>query len=168
MHVSKMRSASLPVPHASSGLTAGSPGSRTCARRPRVTSEIDANRTPTCSAASMRWARSPPESWIEARPPGPARRPATSSSSVSAISSIDRTASTPCASNTASNAPASPARAPECAATISCAAGAFPTFRATTGMSRSAAATSTRRKSSGRRTASMNNATAFVLSSERA
>ena len=102
MHSMKMASASFPVPHASRGLTGGSPSSRTAASRCVVASPILAKATPASPAASMRWARSPPESWMAARPPGPARRPATMSSSVSAISSSVFTRRTPYASNSAS------------------------------------------------------------------
>ena len=163
MHSMKISSDSFPVPQASSGLTGGSPGSSTAARRSRVWGVISVRGTPAWAAASMRWARSPPESWIAERLPAPARRPATNSSSVSAISSRFWTRRTPFASKSASYAPSSPARAPEWAATSCLALPSSPTFRAITGMSWSAALLSAALKGAGSRTVSMKRATLRVL-----
>ena len=157
--------ASLPVPQKSSGLTGGSPGSSSASIRAEVSSEISPNGTPTWAAASTISARSPPESWTLARPPGPARRPAANSARVSPISSRLSTRETPYASNSASYAPSSPASAPECAATSSRVRSSRPTLSATTGTSRSFASASASRNPSGSRTVSMNSPTAFVLSS---
>ena len=73
-----------------------------------------ANGTPTSAAASTISARSPPESWTLASPPGPARRPGGEQRErvghlVQALDARARRS----ASNSASYAPSSPASAPE-------------------------------------------------------
>ncbi len=146
----------MPVPHASSGFAASSPGSSAAWIRSVVASEIRANGTPRSAARSTSNARSPPESWIDAMPPPVVtRRGLEKSSMASAISSSVATRNTPYASNNASYAPSSPARAPECAVTIDLDRSVRPTFSAITGMSRSAACANAARKASGRRTVSI-------------
>ena len=160
-----MRSASIPVPHASSGFSATKPGSSTASIRSRVASEIFASGTPRSVARSTKSARSPPESWSDAIPvPAVTRRGLENSSSESAISSMSRHSWTPYASNTASYAPCSPASAPECATTICLDPSVRPTFRANTGTPRSAAFASAATNPSGCRTVSSSSATTFVES----
>ncbi len=155
----KMRSASMPVPHASSGFAASSPGSSASWMRAVVASEICANGTPRSAATSTNNTRSPPESWIDAMPPPVVTRRGLENSSIaSAISSSVATRRTPYASNNASYAPSSPARAPECAVTIGFDRSVRPTFSAITGTSASAAAASAARNASGRRIVSISSA----------
>ncbi len=159
----------MPVPHASSGFSATSPGSSTSSIRSRDASEISANGTPRSAARSTKSARSPPESCSDAIPvPLVTRRGLENSSRASAISSRSRHSCTPKASNTASYAPCSPASAPEWATTICFDPSVRPTFSANTGTSRSAAFASAATNPSGRRTVSSSSATTFVVSRSRA
>ncbi len=114
---------------------------------------------------STKSARSPPESCTLAIPRPPlTRRGALNSSIASAISSSVRTSSTPWASKRASYAPCSPASAPECAVTIALEPSVRPTFKASTGIPRSAARASCNRNLDGSRTVSSNRARTRVCS----
>ena len=64
----KIRSASMPVPHASSGFSGDQAGIEGVLQLARVSSEIAANGTPRSCARSTKSARSPPESWMLAIP----------------------------------------------------------------------------------------------------
>ena len=134
----KIRSASIPVPQASSGFAASSPGSSASSIAARVVLRD--------RARTARRGRRPGRRTTRARRPsrGPmampraasrTRRGLENSSIASAISSSVVTSCTPYASNSASYAPSSPASAPECAVTIDFDRSVRPTFSAITGTS---------------------------------